>query len=98
MEITILLGKTPWELDQTLKCTIFEANMMLTNGQYREWFVASLTPHLLNALSQKRLTTQVETLEVGMRLDKTLIQDPNQGVQQIRTELKKLCLEMHSLK
>jgi len=25
-------SKTPWELDQRLKCKIFEANMNLTDG------------------------------------------------------------------
>ena len=51
-EITMLPGETPWELDQRLKCTIREANMTLTDGQHYERFVASLTSHLRNALSQ----------------------------------------------
>jgi hypothetical protein len=42
-EITMLPGETPWDLDQRLKCMIREANMNLTDGQHREWFVASLT-------------------------------------------------------
>jgi len=77
----MLPGKTPWELDQRLKFTIPEANMTLMDGQHCEWFVASLTPHLRNAMSQQRLTTQVEALEIAMRLHETPIQDPNLGVQ-----------------
>lgn len=50
-EIRMLLGETPWELDQRLKCTLREANMNLTDGQHRKWFVASLTPHLRSVLS-----------------------------------------------
>jgi len=65
-EITMLLGETPWELDQRLKCMIHEANMTLTDGQHCEWFVASLMPHLRNALSQQRLKTQAEALEITM--------------------------------
>ena len=76
----MLPGETPWELDQRLKCTIREAYMTLTDGQCREWFVASLTLPLRNALSQKRLTTQAEALEVSMRFLETPIQDPNLGV------------------
>ena len=82
-EIMMIPGKTPWELDQRLKCTIHEDNMTLTDGRHCEWFVASLTPHLRNTLSQKRLTTQVEALEVAMKLHETPIQDPNLGVYQI---------------
>jgi len=51
-EITKLLGETPWELDQRMKCMIHEANTNLTDGQHPEWIVASLTPHLRSALSQ----------------------------------------------
>lgn len=53
----MLPHKAPWDLDQRLKCTICEDNMTLTDGQHREWFVALLTPHLRNTLSQQRLTT-----------------------------------------
>ena len=86
----MLPGETPWELDQRLKCIIREANMTLKNGQRREWFVASLTPHLRNTLLQQRLTTQAEALEIATRLHETSIQYPNLGVQQIHVELKKL--------
>ena len=57
-EFTMLPGETPWELDRRLKCTTCEANVTLTDGQHHEWFVASLMPHLRNALLQQRLTTQ----------------------------------------
>lgn len=97
-EIVMLPSETLWDMDQRLKCTICEANMTLTDGQRCAWFVASLTPHLRNVLSQKKLTTQAEALEIAMRLYETLIQDPNLRVQQIHTQLKNLCLEKPSLK
>lgn len=90
----MLRGETPWELDQRLKCMICEANMTLTDGQHRAWFVASLTLHIRNTLSQQKLSTQAEALEITMRLHETLRQDPNLGIQQIHVQLKNLCLEM----
>ena len=72
--------------------------MNLTDGQHHEWFVASLLPHLRFALPQKKIGTQVEALEIAMRLHETLMQDPNLGVQQIHAQLQNLCLEMQSLK
>ena len=80
-------GETPWDLDQRLKCTIREANMNLTDGQHHEWFVASLVPHLRVALSQQKIGTQAEALEIAMRLHKTPMQDANMGVQQIHEPL-----------
>ena len=56
-EITMLLGKTPWELDQRLKGMICEANVTLMDGHHCVWFVASLTPHLRTAMSQQKLST-----------------------------------------
>lgn len=51
-EFVMQPGKTPWELDYRLKCKICEDNINLTDGQHREWFLASLLPHLRVALSQ----------------------------------------------
>jgi len=59
--------------------------MTLTDGRHNEWFVALVSPHLRNALSHKRLTTQEEDIEIVMRLHETPIQDPNLGFQQIHT-------------
>jgi len=94
----MLPGETPWELDQRLKGMICEANMTLTDGQHHAWFVASLMPHLRTVLSQQKLSTQAEALEIAMRLHETPIQDPGLGMQQIHAQLKNLCLEMQSLK
>ena len=69
----MILGETPWELYQRLKCMIREDNMNLTDGKHHEWFVVSLTPHLRSALSQQKVTTQVETLEIAMRSHETLM-------------------------
>jgi len=76
----MLLGETPWELDQRLECMIREGNMNLTDGQHRKWFVASLLPHLRSVLPQQKITTQVEVLDISMRLHETLMQDTNLGV------------------
>lgn len=56
---------------------IREANMNMTNGQHHEWFVPSLTPHLRSTLWKSRLITQVEVLEIMMRLHEAPMQDPN---------------------
>jgi len=69
----MLLGETSWKLDRRLKCTIREANMMLIDGKRCEWFVALLMLHQRNVLSQRRLKTQAEGLEVTMRLHETPI-------------------------
>lgn len=51
-EISLLLGETPWDLDQRLKRTICKANITLTDAQHCACLMASLTPHLRTTLSQ----------------------------------------------
>lgn len=94
----MLLGETPLDLDQRLKSMIRKANMTLTNAQHCTWFVASLSSHLRTVLSQQKLSTQVEALEMAMRLHENHIQYLGLRVQQIHVELQNLCLEMQSLK
>ena len=78
-DITMLLGGMPWELDQRLKCRIHESNMNLIDGQHHEWFLALPLPHLRSAMSQQKITTQEEALEISMRLHESPMQDPNIG-------------------
>lgn len=75
----------PWELDQRLKCVIHEANMHLTDSQNHKWFIALLMPHLRISLLQQKIATQVEAIEITMRLNEIPIQDALLGVQQIHS-------------
>ena len=97
-EIVMLPGETPWDLDQCLKSMIREANMIISDAQHHAWFVASLTLHLRTTLSQQKISTQAEALQIAMRLHETPIQDPGLGVQQIHVQLQNRFLEMQSLK
>ena len=97
-EIAMQLGEMPWELNQRLKCRIHKPNMNLIDKQHHEWFLASLLPHLRCVLSQRKITTQADSLEIVLRLHETLMEDPNLGVQQIHVQLNNLCLEMQSLR
>ena len=90
-EITMMPSETPWDLDQRLKRTIHEANTTLIDAQHCFWFITSLTPYLKSALSQQKISTQAEALEVAMRLQETLVQDPGLGVQQIQVQVQNLC-------
>lgn len=45
-EIMMKVKEMPWEFDQRLICQIKEANMQIIDSQHREWFLASLLPHL----------------------------------------------------
>ena len=77
---------------------IREANTQIIDGQHHEWFIASLLPNLRIALSQQKIGTQAEALEVTMRLHAMPMQDATLGVQKIQSSLQSLCLELQILK
>jgi len=64
-EIMMRFNETSWEFDHRLKCQIREANMQIIDSQHREWFIVSLLPHLRINLSQQKIETQVESLEIA---------------------------------
>jgi len=57
--------------------------MNFTDGKHRQCFMALLLPHLRVVLSQQKIGTQAEALEITMRLHERRMQDANMGVQQI---------------
>lgn len=79
-------SETLWELYRILKRGIHEANMNLLDSQHRDWFIVALLPHLRIYLSQQKIGTQAEALEIAMRLHDSPIQDTSLGVQQIDAE------------
>ena len=86
-DIMMKPGETHWEMDQLLKCKIREARINLTDGKHRKWFVAVLLPHLRVALSQQKIGTRAESLEIAMRLHETSMPNANLGFQQIHAQL-----------
>lgn len=72
--------------------------MNLTDSQHQDWFIVALLPHLIITLSQQKIGTQVEALEIAMRLHETPIQDATLGVQWIHAELQNLYLKFQILK
>ena len=54
--------------------------MIITDDQHRDWYIGSLLRHMTLLLSQMKIGTQVEALEIFMRLEASPIQDTNMGV------------------
>jgi len=50
------------------------------DSQHRDWYIASLLPHLRLPLSQHKIGTQAEVVENVMMLEASPVQDMNIGV------------------
>lgn len=76
-----MVNESSWEFDQRLKFLIRQANMNITDEQHKDWYIASLLPHLRLPLSQQKIETKAEAVEIVMRLEAFPVQDRNIGVQ-----------------
>lgn len=72
-----------WEFDQRFKILLDQVSFKIPPQQHNECFIVVLLPHISFPLSHQKIETQVEALEIVMKLETLSIGDTNVGVQQI---------------
>jgi len=92
------VNETAWDVDQRLKCLLGQVNFHISDKQHKECYIATLLPHIRLPLSQQKIGTQTEALEIAMKLEASLVQDTHIGVQQIQPQLASLHMELQYLK
>jgi hypothetical protein len=70
-EIKQLAGETMWDYDQLFNILLDRLTFQLQDIQHREWFIVGLLPHIRVPLTQQKVMTQVEAMEIAMRLEAT---------------------------
>ncbi len=81
-----------------IKMLVGTSQLLDLNEQQKEWYIATLLPHLRLPLLQQRIASQVEALEIVMKLEELLVQDTHVWVHQIQTQLPRLYMEIQYLK
>ena len=51
--------------------------------QHKEWFIATLVPHIRQQLMQQKIATQSEALEIAMKLEASPVGESVVGMDQI---------------
>lgn len=69
--------ETVWEFDQRCKILLDQVSFEIVLQQRKEWFIAMLLPHIIFLLSQQKIETQAEALELSMKLEVSPIGDTN---------------------
>ena len=57
----------------------------MSNVQHKEWFVATLLLHIRIPLMQQKIVSQIEALEIAMKLESSLIGENDKGMIQIQS-------------
>lgn len=97
-EIKQVVSESFWELDQRFKMLLGQANFQIHEEQHKEWFIASLLPHIKLTLTKQNISTQVEALEISMKLEASPVADTQVGVQHIQSQVAAMHLKLQDLK
>jgi hypothetical protein len=68
-EIKQRVAKPVWDFDQRFKTLTGHMIFQIQNKQNKEWFIASLLPHIRVPLMQQKITSQPEEPEISMKLE-----------------------------
>jgi len=49
-------------------------------AQHKEWFIISFLPHIIILLTQQKVVTQAEALEIAMKLEESPIGETGIGM------------------
>jgi hypothetical protein len=81
-----------WEFYQRFKTLIGHLIFQILDEQHKEWFIATLLPHIRATLMQRKVASQAEALEISMKLEATPIGESNPGMSLILNQLTSLSL------
>jgi hypothetical protein len=70
----------------------------IPDEQNKEWFIATLLPHIRVPLMQQKITSQDEALEISMKLESSPIEESSSGMSQILSQLTSLSLQFEDMK
>ena len=75
-----------------------KVSFQILDVQHKVWFIATLLPHIRGPLMQQNITTQMEALELAMKLEASPIGDGVAGMIQIQSQLANLTIKLQDIK
>jgi hypothetical protein len=97
-EIKQKVAEPVWEFDQRFKTLTGRLTFQIPDEQNKEWFIASLLPHIRVPLMQQKIASQSEALEIAMKLESTPMGESSSGMSQILSQLTSLSLQVEDMK
>jgi hypothetical protein len=97
-EIKQRITEPVWAFDLRFKTLMGRLNFQIRNEQNKEWFIASLLPHIRVPLMQQKIASQAEALEIAMKLESIPMGGSNLGMSQILSQLTSLSLQVEDMK
>ena len=73
-----------WDFDQRFKKLMAKVIFHMLDVQHKEWFIASLLPHIQILLMQQNIVSQIEALVIAMKLESSPIGEIGAGMMHIQ--------------
>ena len=70
----------------------------MSDIQHKEWFITNLVPHICIPLIQQKIASQIEYLEIMMKLEGSPIGETGVGMSQIQSQLVSLTIQLQDIK
>jgi hypothetical protein len=81
-----------WEFDQRFKTLTCHFSFQIPDEQNKERFIVSLLPHIRVPLMQQNIASQVEALDISMKLELAPMGESSSVMSQILSQLTSLSL------
>jgi len=75
-----------------------QVSFPIPDAQHKEWFIAALLPHIRIPLTQQKVVTQAEALEIAMKLEASPIGETGIRMAQIQNQLTNLTIQLQDMK
>ena len=86
-EIKQFPNETVWDFDQRFKSLMEQVNFDMSEVEHKEWFIATLVPHIRHPLVQQKIAAKSEALEIAMKLEASPIEETAIGMSQMQVNL-----------
>ena len=67
-----------------------KVSFQMLDVQRKEWFIVALLPHIRTSLMKKKIMSQIQALEITMKLEASPVGDTGSGMIQIQSQLDNL--------
>jgi len=69
----------------------------IPSQQHKEWFIATLLPHIKLPMVQQKLASPAEALEETTRMEASLVGESSTGMAQVQSQLATLTLHLQDI-
>ena len=87
-----------WDFDQRFKTLMAKVSFQMSDVQHKEWFISVLLPHIQVPLMHQNIESQIEALELAMKLEASSIGDSSARMVQIQSQLADLRIQLQDIK